>query len=199
MDAAEIVRALGGRMTESGGMVRCPAHDDTIPSLHVTDGDGRVLVHCHAGCAQDAVLDALREQGLDLRRSRGNGAVSIEAYRHPEFGSPSRTWPYYDATSRLVGYAARFETPTGKTFRPLVRDAAGRWHTTSRTRGFPRPYPLFNLPALRTRPMAPVLICEGEKAAEAASQQFPDWVAVSSLHGAKAPQKSDWSSVATRT
>ena len=84
MDAAEIVRALGGRMTESGGMVRCPAHDDTIPSLHVTDGDGRVLVHCHAGCTQDAVLDTLREQGLDLRRSRGNGAVSIESYRHPD-------------------------------------------------------------------------------------------------------------------
>ncbi len=198
MDAAEIVRALGGRMTESGGMVRCPAHDDTIPSLHVTDGDGRVLVHCHAGCTQDAVLDTLREQGLDLRRSRGNGAVSIEAYRHPTLGSPSRSWPYYDATGRLVGYAARFETPTGKTFRPLVRDAAGRWHTASRTGGFPKPYPLFNLSALLAKPMAPVLICEGEQAAEAASQQFPDWVAVTSLHGAKAPQKSDWSSVATR-
>ena len=198
MDAAEIVRALGGRMTESGGMVRCPAHDDTIPSLHVTDGDGRVLVHCHAGCTQDAVLDTLREQGLDLRRSRGNGAVSIESYRHPTLGSPSRSWPYYDATGRLVGYAARFETPTGKTFRPLVRDAAERWHTASRTGGFPKPYPLFQLRALLARPMAPVLICEGEQAAEAASHQFPDWVAVTSLHGAKAPQKSDWSSVATR-
>ena len=198
MDTAEIVRALGGRMTESGGMVRCPAHDDTIPSLHVTDSDGRVLVHCHAGCTQDAVLDALRKQGLDLRRSRGNGAVSIEAYRHPEFGSPSRTWPYYDATGRLVGYAARFETPTRKTFRPLGRDATGRWYTASGTRGFPKPYPLFNLQGLLARAMAPVLICEGEQAAEAASQQFPDWVAVTSLHGAKAPQKSDWSSVATR-
>ena len=198
MDAAEIVRALGGRMTESGGMVRCPAHDDTTPSLHVTAGEGRVLVHCLAGCTQEAVLDTLREQGLDLRRSRSNGAVSIEAYRHPELGSPSRTWPYYDATGRLVGYAARFETPTGKTFRPLVRDAAGRWHTASRIGGFPKPYPLFNLPALLAKPMAPVLICEGEQAAEAASQQFPDWVAVTSLHGAKAPQKSDWSSVATR-
>ena len=185
-------------MIESGGMVRCPAHDDTIPSLHVTDGDGRVLVHCHAGCTQDAVLDALREQGLDLRQSRGNGAVSIEAYRHPELGSPSRTWPYYDATGRLVGYTARFETSTGKTFRPLVRDADGRWHTTSRTRGFSRPYPLFNLRALLARPMAPVLICEGEQAAEAVSRQFPDWVAVTSLHGAKAPQQSDWSPMATR-
>ena len=169
-----------------------------VCSLHVTDGDGRVLVHCHAGCTQDAVLDTLREQGLDLRRSRGNGAVSIEAYRHPTLGSPSRAWPYYDATGRLVGYAARFETPTGKTFRPLVHDAAGRWHTASRIGGFPKPYPLFNLSALLAKPMAPVLICEGEQAAEAASHQFPDWVAVTSLHGAKAPQKSDWSSVATR-
>ena len=112
MDAEEIVRALGGRMTESGGMVRCPAHDDTIPSLHVTDANGRVLVHCHAGCSQDAVLDALMKQGLDLRRARGDGAVSIESYRHPKLGSPSRAWPYYDATDRLVGYVARFETPT---------------------------------------------------------------------------------------
>ena len=48
------------------------------------------------------------------------------------------------------------------------------------------------------KPMAPMLICEGEQAAEAASHQFPDWVAVTSLHGAKAPQKSDWSSVTTR-
>ena len=106
MDAAEIVRALGGRMTESGGMVRCPAHDDTTPSLHVTAGEGRVLVHCHAGCTQEAVLDTLREQGLDLRPSRGNGAVSIEAYRHPELGSPSRAWPYYDAT-RSAGWLRR--------------------------------------------------------------------------------------------
>jgi len=46
------------------GPTHCPAHDDRNPSLSVTEHDGRVLVHCHAGCAQDAVLAALRARGL---------------------------------------------------------------------------------------------------------------------------------------
>ena len=44
---------------------RCPAHDDTDPSLSVREGvDRRALVHCFAGCATRAVLAAL---GLDWR------------------------------------------------------------------------------------------------------------------------------------
>ena len=44
-------------------IARCPAHDDRSPSLSVRDvGDDRTLIHCHAGCAALAVLDAL---GLD--------------------------------------------------------------------------------------------------------------------------------------
>lgn len=44
-------------------IARCPAHDDRSPSLSVRDvGDGRTLIHCHAGCGALAVLDAL---GLD--------------------------------------------------------------------------------------------------------------------------------------
>lgn len=39
---------------------RCPAHEDSSPSLSVRcAGDGRVLVHCHAGCETPAVLAAL--------------------------------------------------------------------------------------------------------------------------------------------
>ena len=61
MNARMIVHALGGR----NGMARCPAHKDRIPSLHITDGhDGRILVHCHAGCRQRDVIDALKARGL---------------------------------------------------------------------------------------------------------------------------------------
>lgn len=46
-------------------MARCPAHDDHNPSLSISTGDeGRVLVHCYAGCSQDAVIDALKNRGL---------------------------------------------------------------------------------------------------------------------------------------
>jgi hypothetical protein len=46
---------------------RCPAHDDRDPSLTVGIGvDGRALVHCHAGCPVEAILEALRLAWPDL-------------------------------------------------------------------------------------------------------------------------------------
>ncbi len=45
---------------------QCPAHDDTNPSLSVRDGDGHVLLYCHAGCGFDAVRAALRLSKSDM-------------------------------------------------------------------------------------------------------------------------------------
>ena len=60
--ADAIIEALGGN---SSGMCRCPAHDDNNPSLHVSEGaNGKVLVKCHAGCSQEAVISTLKR--LDL-------------------------------------------------------------------------------------------------------------------------------------
>lgn len=65
MTADEIAIALGGRTAGRGWMVRCPAHDDRTPSLAISTGDqGKVLVHCHAGCDQKQVIAALRARGL---------------------------------------------------------------------------------------------------------------------------------------
>jgi hypothetical protein len=49
----------------SGWIGRCPAHDDRHASLSISEADdGKMLVHCHAGCSQDAVLEALAGRGL---------------------------------------------------------------------------------------------------------------------------------------
>ena len=44
---------------------RCPAHDDNGPSLAIKDaGDGRILMHCFAGCAVQNVLGSV---GMDIQ------------------------------------------------------------------------------------------------------------------------------------
>lgn len=65
---AKVLRQLQGLKKQGAGyMALCPAHDDHNPSLKVTEGrDGRVLLHCHAGCKIDDVLNAIQMKPLDL-------------------------------------------------------------------------------------------------------------------------------------
>jgi hypothetical protein len=59
-----IARGLQAKRSGDGWMAKCPAHDDHNPSLSVTLKLGKVLLHCHSGCTQEAVVDALRGRGL---------------------------------------------------------------------------------------------------------------------------------------
>jgi putative DNA primase/helicase len=76
MNAAKIAHALRcGRKSGAGWVACCPAHEDRSPSLSLHDSnDSHVLVHCHAGCAQAAVVTRLRDLGLwpnpEKRRDR---------------------------------------------------------------------------------------------------------------------------------
>lgn len=46
---------------------RCPAHEDRSPSMTIRAvGDGRILMHCFAGCGTDAILGALGLTFSDL-------------------------------------------------------------------------------------------------------------------------------------
>lgn len=56
----DIVERLGGEWQRSGGMCRCPAHDDRTPSLSVRLGERRLLFHCFAGCETATVIRELR-------------------------------------------------------------------------------------------------------------------------------------------
>lgn len=64
-DAYELTRALGGRWSGRHGIACCPAHEDQTPSLSLANGaDGRLLLHCHAGCSFANIQAALRDHGL---------------------------------------------------------------------------------------------------------------------------------------
>src|SRR5262249_27125552 len=58
--------------------------------------------------------------------------------------------------------------------------------------------PLYRLDAIAAKSNAPIVICEGEKAADAAARIFPNSVATTSSGGANAAAKSDWSARARR-
>ena len=110
------------------------------------------------------------------------------AIRHRRFGRPSATWQYADAAGALLFVVCRFDPPgVRKQILPLTCGAGGwRWKAA------PEPRPLYGLDRLAARPAAPVLVVEGEKAADAAVGIFPDFAVVTWPGGAQAVGKADW-------
>jgi len=66
--SALLERLKGVRITGTGQWsARCPAHEDRSPSLSVRElADGRILVHCFAGCGAVEVMEALGLGWSDL-------------------------------------------------------------------------------------------------------------------------------------
>jgi hypothetical protein len=59
MSADILVSRLEGVRSRGLGrwLARCPAHDDSSPSLSVLEkDDGRVLLHCFSGCSVEEIL-----------------------------------------------------------------------------------------------------------------------------------------------
>ena len=82
MTAAYIAAALHGRKCGSRWIACCPAHKEKTPSFSICELDGRILVHCFAGCTQDAVIKALRDRGLwpEPSRTTSERRHSAKAY-----------------------------------------------------------------------------------------------------------------------
>jgi hypothetical protein len=69
---------------------RCPAHDDHTNSLVVGVGEGgRGVVHCHAGCSPDEILNALGFTMRDLFPQPGGRVQRSPSHR----SSPSSAAP----------------------------------------------------------------------------------------------------------
>jgi hypothetical protein len=68
MDVNDILAKLAKVRGRNGAWTACcPAHEDRGPSLSVKElPDGRILVHCFAGCGTDDVLGALGIEMGDL-------------------------------------------------------------------------------------------------------------------------------------
>lgn len=127
-------------------MARCPAHEDTKPSLSVTQGaDGRVLMHCHAGCSSDAIIAA-----IGVKRA----ALFEDERVIPAMTGAPQLYDYLDADGILKYQVCRFPP---KDFRQRRPDGHGGW--IWKMAGVKRlPY---RLPELRGQAL--VIVVEGEK------------------------------------
>lgn len=47
------------RKNGKGYIARCPAHNDGRPSLTIKEVDGKVLLHCFAGCTTEEVITSI--------------------------------------------------------------------------------------------------------------------------------------------
>ena len=122
-------------------------------------------------------------------------ALKRQPKAHPTRGAPSRMWAYVDAAGRPLCFVCRFDPPDGrKVFMPLTWTPGGHWQWKAP----PEPRPLYHLDRIAARPDAIVLVCEGEKAADAAAELFPEMVTTTTMNGAQSPAKSDLRPLAGR-
>lgn len=118
MTAKEFLQLLQKIRPISGGwQAQCPAHDDRNPSLSVSEKDGRILLHCHAGCTLEKIVSALGLSKSDLfadAKPNSNGAGGrIEA-----------TYDYTDESGKVLFQVVRYEP---KDFRQRRPDGNGGW------------------------------------------------------------------------
>lgn len=109
--------------------------------------------------------------------------------------APDYVWPYHDASGALMGYVLRIDTEHDKVYRPL-RPVLLNNETVWATVGFDNPRPLYGLSLLALD--GPVVMTEGEKAADAARELFPNHSSVTWSGGASAVSKTDFSPLAGR-
>jgi putative DNA primase/helicase len=162
MTADFIARALDARRSGSSWMAKCPAHNDANPSLSIRQVEGKVLLHCHAGCRQSDVIGVLEARGL------------WRPERTPEQRIVA-TYDYDDECGNLLYQVLRYEPKNFKQRRP---DGFGGWTWKKGERQV-----LYRLPEVLEAPI--VFVVEGERDVE--TLRGYGFVATTNAGGAKSP------------
>jgi hypothetical protein len=68
MTTSQIARLFHARRAGRGKwQAKCPAHEDRMPSLSITEGrEGRTVINCHAGCELGDILASVGLRMTDL-------------------------------------------------------------------------------------------------------------------------------------
>ena len=159
MTPAEVAaRFPSAKPTRDGWAIKCPVHDDRVASVSLSAGDqGRVLLHCHAGCATGDILSAVGLTVTDLFDAMP--VAPVVARPVPVLTSRRVTetaeYNYLDLDRRLLHQVLRYPD---KSFRQRQPKGEG-WSWTTSGRRVPYRWP--DLVGETT-----VWIVEGEKDVE---------------------------------
>ncbi|MBR4259231.1 MAG: hypothetical protein IKQ17_09380 [Kiritimatiellae bacterium] len=161
---SEFLAKFEGVQQSGGGWVaRCPAHGDDNPSLSIARGeDGRWLVHCHAGCSAEAVVEAVGLKMADLMPSNDRPQRTIKG----RWGRWVCDYVYTDEAGKVLYKSCRYVKDDGKkTF--IIKtpdpDAKFGWSFGLSKKGIARvPFRLPRVVAA-ARAGKTIVIVEGEK------------------------------------
>ena len=154
MDTIDIVKHFNKpkRLGPGQWQVCCPAHDDQTQSLTITEAEDKTLMHCHAGCSNEEILDRVGLKMRDLYKESRD--------RQPQWkkGLESQ-YDYYDDHGKYIASKLRF---SGKRFSwAVVKGGEADF------KHVPKEKPLYNLGDLlkhtKNTPGEAVYIAEGEK------------------------------------
>lgn len=92
------------RKSGTGWYARCPAHQDRLSSLSIAEGaQGRVLVHCFAGCTAAEVLGAIGLELKDIFPQRISADMSVAERSSLRRARKEANWT---AALRLLSFEA---------------------------------------------------------------------------------------------
>lgn len=196
----------------------CPHHEENTPSYK--SNKNKDYAHCFGCGAHDDIIsitqhtlkldNALKavewleqrqgELQMDDRPAKRKSSSwtpitpvppnAVEPdFHHYQLGEPSMIFPYKDNKGRLLGYVARYDTSDGKKeTRPLTYCSEGtkrQW----RWQSWDAPRPMYGLDRLDSRP---VLVVEGEKAANYGHANLKGYAVLAWPGGTNAINHIDW-------
>lgn len=186
MELNDFLRLLHGVKGPNGSgeySAKCPAHEDKTASLSIKAKEGSILLNCHAGCSNKAIVESLGIAMRDLfygdktsgkkekekaKNKPQSPAPAVKEKETPkDFGTLTKVYDYTDEEGKVLFQVCRYTLADGsKTFRQRVPDPSKKGGFNWSTRDVRKP--LYNLPLVldAINNSKPVFVVEGEKDAD---------------------------------
>ena len=164
IEESEFLGKFEGVQQSGGGWIaRCPSHGDDNPSLSIARGeDGRWLVHCHAGCTAEQVVESVGLKLRDLMPSNEKPSRTIKG----RWGKWVCDYVYTDEKGAVLYKSCRYVKDDGKkTFIIKTPDPSAKFGWSFGLTKSNVPRVPFRLPRVISAAKAgkAIVIVEGEK------------------------------------